>query len=239
MEDFQIVTVISHQPYENYYCLSEFFKSIRKYDYEPIVLGKNPGEFRGLGSKPKLLIEAIKSNTVRSKYMIFCDSFDLVFATSPKNVIENFKQWDISWVCSAEKNCFPNTFKEHFDPSPTSYRYLNSGFIVSTTEAMLAVLENMELEKVPEDYRRPDNSMCHINDQELFQAVYLEQKIRMGLDVQCILNQTLCAVKPEELDFTGKKIKNIETGQYPMSFHFNGPAKTDGLREPILKFLNL
>jgi hypothetical protein len=52
--------------------------------------------------------------------------------------------------------------------------------------------------------------------------------------------QNLCGVSASELSFEdGQKIRNIETNTVPMCWHFNGPAKTDGLREPVLKHLGL
>ena len=61
----------------------------------------------------------------------------------------------------------------------------------------------------------------------------------MTMDYEQILCNTLHEVKLHELDFSRKNILNIETGFYPGSFHLNGSAKTDGLREPILKHLGL
>lgn len=238
---YEIITVSSHVPTAPYYCYWEFFKSINRYLKDVTVIG-NDKPFKGLGSKPKFLLEHLRSRSVKTSHIIFTDSWDLVFAGSPDDIMETFKSFDAPFVCSAEKNCFPGDLKEQFDilNAPTSYKYLNSGFIVAETAALECILESMELETVPDDYQDAATSqMVHINDQFLFQETFVSQPVKMVLDYEQKLSQTLCNVKIEELDFRHQRIKNIETGKYPLTFHFNGPAKTQGLREPILYKLGL
>lgn len=241
MSDFKIVTVCTHYPIQDYYCLDSFIKSLR--DTEILVLGTEPNSYSGLGSKPKLLYKAIKYGNLRSKYTLFTDCWDFVFSMSPQHLFENYLLWypNAPIVISSEKNCFPDDLKEKYDALPftSSYRYLNSGMIVGETDAILAALEAMDLSNVPDDYRKEDGNMCHINDQELWQNLFLKQPIKMVLDYNQILCNTLHSVTLDELSFEPQGIRNIETGIVSCSFHFNGDAKTKGLREPILKHLNL
>jgi hypothetical protein len=237
MKDFSIVTVASKAPFEMYYTFKEFFESLRRHNHTPIVLGQ--GEpFRGLGSKPKLLRKAILNGEVNNKYTIFCDSWDLVYAGSPELVMERYRTFNSPFVCSSEKNCYPADLNDN--PSP--YKYLNSGFIVAETEALLTVLESMNLDNVPDDYfDTKKNCHIHINDQFLFQEEFVKQPVKMVLDYRQILCQTLHDVRPHELDFNDRLgIRNIELDTYPLAFHLNGSAKTDhGIREMILKRLGL
>lgn len=239
--DFKIITVCNRFPQEPYYCLNEFIKSLG--EHEPLVLGTKVGEYTGLGDKPKLLFKAIKEGLIKEKYIIFCDCWDLIFANDPANLLNNayLGIFNSPLVISSEKNCFPATLKSEYDTLPytSSYRYLNSGMIVGETEAMLCVLEAMDLPNVPDDYRNEDGSMTHINDQELYQQIFLKQPVKIELDYNQILCNTLHSVQLSDLNFTGRFIENIETSFWPNSFHMNGSAKTDGLREPILKHLNL
>jgi hypothetical protein len=239
--NFSVVTVSSGPPREDYYCYNEFFKSLHRYGHEPIVLGQNPGEFRGLGSKPKLLRKAILDGKVNTKYIIFADCYDLVFTGSPEEVMEFYSIFDSPFVCSAEKNCFPDNLKDAFPETSSSYKYLNSGFIVSDKDALLAILENMDLDNVPYDYYDEQNKcMVHINDQFLFHEQFIKQPVKMVLDYQQMLSQTMHQVKSHELEINNAMgIRNIETGMFPLTIHFNGSGKTDGLREPILKRLGL
>jgi len=241
MSEYRIVTVANHRPTQSYYTFDEFFKSTN--GKEVYVLGTEPGAYNGLGSKPRLLYNLIKSGGLKEKYIIFCDCFDIVFATDPDNLFNKFKQFAAPFVISSEKNCFPDTYREQYDKLPDSksaYGYLNSGMIVAETEAMLTVLEAMDAKNIPSDHwDAKKNCMCHPNDQEYYQEIFLKQPVKMVMDSYQILCNTLHSVNVDELDFSGERIYNTVTKTYPCSFHFNGGAKTDGLREPVLKHLNL
>lgn len=245
MKDFEVVTVSSHMPAQDYYCYDQFIKSLQRELCKPIILG-SPETFKGLGSKPKLLLKAIQDKTVDAKHIIFADSWDLVFARSPQEVIEEFKYFNAPFVCSAERNCFPSDLKDEYDKfeCDTTFKYLNSGFIVADTEALLAVLESMDLSNVPDDYfDEVKNEMVHINDQFLFQQAFLKQPVKMALDYHQELSQTMHMVKIEELALMKQGndpvIMNIETMSTPCTYHFNGGSKTSGTREIILKHLVL
>lgn len=236
----QIVAISNRRPTENYYTYNEFFASIRRHGYEPVILGANMGVYQGLSSKPKFLKKAILDGHITTKYIIFADCWDLVFAGSPEEIMEKFFEFNAPFVCSSEKNCFPGDLRDQFPDAGTSYRYLNSGFIVAEVSAMLSVLESMNLDSVPGDHFDPDkNCMVHPNDQFLYQVEFVKQPVKMVLDYKQELCQTMHDVKLEELDLSGERIKNIETGSTPLSIHLNGGSKTSGVREPILEKLGL
>jgi hypothetical protein len=218
-----------------------FFKSLQ--GVQPLVLGVNPGEYGGLGSKPRLLYKAIKEKQIETKHIIFCDCFDLVFAVHPDELFDNYLSYKSPFVISAEKNCFPDTLKAEYDALPDEgipYKYLNSGMICAETEAMLKVLEDIDAPNIPNDYWSAEkNCMINPNDQEYYQQSFLRQPVPMKLDRLQILCNTLHSVELEEFDFTGERIYNTVTDTYPCSFHLNGGAKTGPCREPILKHLNL
>lgn len=241
---FKIVTCCNRIPSEPYYCLTEFVKSLGDDVEKLLVLHEEyMGTWDGLGSKPKWVYKAIKEGLIKEKYIVFCDCWDLVFTVTPTHLFNlYYLNMNSPLVFSCEKNCFPNDLKDEYDKLPfiaSSYKYLNSGMIVGETAAMLAVLEAMDLDNVPNDYRKENGQMEHINDQFLYQQIFLKQPVRMQLDYRQLLCNTLHSVKLDELDFSRPWIKNVETGMYPGSFHFNGSSKTDGLREPILKYLGL
>lgn len=243
MSDFRLVTVANKRPAEWYYTFDEFFKSLG--DNEILVLGTHAGQYGGLGSKVRLLYNAIINGEIKEKYIIFCDCFDLVFAVPPEYLYNYYRMWfpNVPLVISAEKNCFPSDLKEEYDKlhnGSSPYKYLNSGMIVGEVSAMISVLESMDAKNVPNDYWDAEkNCMVNPNDQFYYQQEFLKQPVEIYLDREQILCNTLHSVKLEELSFEPQGIRNIETGRVPCAFHFNGSAKTDGLREPILKHLNL
>lgn len=110
---YQIVTVANKIPTQSYYTFHEHFRSLK--GEVPLVLGVNAGEYRGLGSKPRLLFKAIKENKIKADHIIFCDCFDLVFAVEPKQLILKYLQFASPFVISAEKNCFPADTKDDYD----------------------------------------------------------------------------------------------------------------------------
>jgi len=239
MSDYSIVTVANKRPTEPYYTFDEFFKSVG--DEKVYVLGTHEGEYGGLGSKPRLLYHTIKSGQIKSKHIIFCDCFDLVFAVNPSQLYLKYLQFATPFLISSERNCFPADLKEDYDKLDSGgspYRYLNSGMIVAETEAMLSVLESMDAANIPNDYWDGEK-MVNPNDQEYYQREFLKQPVPMVMDTFQILCNTLHDVTADELDFEQDRIFNKTTQTYPCSFHLNGGAKTGGLREPILNHLGL
>lgn len=235
---YSIVTCCNRVPTENYYCLTEYVKSLG--DEQAIVLTENFGKWGGLGTKPRWLYKAITDKIIDTKYILFSDCWDFVFAAPPKDLFDAYLQFAVPIVISAEKNCFPNDLKDEYDKlnPPTSYKYLNSGLIVGETEAILTCLESMDAKNIPDDYWDGEK-MVNPNDQYFWQHEFLKQPIDISLDYYQSLCNTLHDVDISELEFDNSFIKNKETNTYPCSFHFNGNAKTQGLREPILKQLNL
>lgn len=236
---YQIVTVANRRPSEPYYTFDEFFKST--HGEMVYILGSQPGSYGGLGSKPRLLYHAIKNKHLTAKHLIFSDCFDVVFADAPSVLFEFYQEFNSPVVISSEKNCFPDTYKAQYDElSSQQYRYLNSGMIVGKTEAILAILEHIDAPNIPDDYWDAEKqTQVNPNDQEFYQKAFLDQPVKIVLDYDQILCNTLHSVAVDALDFSEDMIFNTETQTCPISFHFNGGAKTGGLREPILKHLNL
>lgn len=241
MIDFKIVTVSDREPTEWYYLSKEFKKTT---DNKALVLSPElmQSRFNGLGTKPRWLYKAIKDKTINTSHIIFTDSWDVVFCTSPMEIMERYISFNFPIVVSCERNCFPDDLKSEYDKleAPTPYKYLNSGFIVGETEAILAVLEAMDLPNQPEDHRRADGTNFHLNDQSLWLEQGIKRRDLVTLDYYQTLSQTLHEGKIEEFDLSEKRIRNKITNSYPCTFHFNGGSKDNmSLREPILKHLNL
>jgi len=239
-QTYTIVTVANKIPEQSYYTFHEHFKSLK--GEQPLVLGVNPGEYGGLGSKPRLLYHAIKENYITTPYIIFNDCFDLVYACEPKELFLKYKQFCSPIVVSAEKNCFPGDLRDQYDALgedlDTPYQYLNSGMIVGDTEAILTVLESMDAKNIPNDYWDGEK-MVNPNDQLYWQHEFIKQPVQISLDRYQILCNALHDVTADELDFEQDRIYNKVTKTFPCSFHLNGGAKTGGLREPILEKLKL
>lgn len=248
----QIVAVADGYPHHDYLIrgYEAFLKSSRRYGFEPVMLGWGH-PWQGLGSKPKLLKKAIETGVVRADHILFCDSFDVAFAMDPTYLLERYKNHlaeDFRIVWNAEKNCFPEAnWAEHHPPSKTPWRFLNSGLSIGDTQAYHQIFTEMKVDEWPDDYQKTDGSWHHTNDQHLIMEKFLfgqcgDHELKMGLDTECSMFQTIIGLENSEfdlIDFEGMLFHNLVTDQIPGAIHFNGPAKTAGLMEPILKHLDL
>ncbi len=231
-----VVTVCSHAPTQSYYAFDAFLASLKRYGVEPIILGwEQP--WTGLMNKPRHLLNRLRG-VDWERPIIVCDAFDVVFADDPEKIIDKFKQIRkfarIMW--NAEKNLFPDATL-NFPPCKTSYRYLNSGFSVGYVEDYVRLLENMHLENIPNDYVNEKGERIGPNDQLYYQQQFLAQPVDMALDSKAEICQTLHGVGPDELDFSGDRIRNVETGSYPLCFHLNGQKEL--WRDKLLAKLGL
>lgn len=234
-----VVTVSSHQPTQPYYCLREFHESLRRIGVTPTVLG-DPGSYKGLISKPKLLRQHLAAGQVTTKHMIFCDSWDLIFGRPMDYIMEQYLTFNSPIVFNAEKDLFPRADLAACFPTVwTPYRYLNSGFIIGETEAMLFMLEAMNLDAIPDDYQNPDRSWTHTNDQGDFTELFTKQPVKMVLDHEAKIANTLSRASLDEFDFGGDKIRNRLTHQFPAVWHANGGGKTGGVMSRILEYYRL
>jgi hypothetical protein len=237
-KDYTIVTVCDRRPVEDYYCLWAFEKSLAKYGVEPVILTR----FNGLGAKPNEQHRAIKEGLIKTKYVQFVDCFDLFYAEHPDKAFEKYLEFNSPIVFNAEKNCFPHFVKEDYDKlydGKSQYKYLNSGVIVGETEAVLAALEAMDAPNIQEDYKQDNGVMFHQNDQQLWQDNFLKQPVKMVLDYDQYITQTLHDVNIDEFELTDKGYRNKETGCVCSIYHANGNGKSSGVKEPILKSLGL
>jgi len=237
--NYTVVTISNRQPQEYYYCFNEWQKSVQ--GANGIIIQGIETKYQGLCDKVKFIYRAIKQGVIKTEFIIFCDSWDLVFATTPEVIINKFLEMGCDLIISSEKNPFPLDLKDEYDKLPytSSFKYLNSGFIVGYTNKLLELLESMEVEKIPDDYFDGEKNV-HFNDQFEIQKAFLKQPVHIKLDYQQQFSRTLHEAKLEELDFSEPQIRNIETNTYPFTFHMNGNGKSEnGIREAILKHLNL
>lgn len=216
-----VVTAANKAPSQDYYCWDAFNKSLARYNCEPVVLGWEQ-EWKGLMTKPNLYFEWLRGHNLPDEPIVICDAWDIVFAADPNEIYAEFLDVaghsEILW--NAEKTKFPPS-ELHFPETGTSYRYLNSGFAVGYPMAFQRMFEWMKLDTIGFD-RQDGDRKIEPNDQLYFQKAYVESRIPMALDAKAEICQTLHGVEESELDFSGDRIRNVETGSYPICFHMNG-----------------
>lgn len=239
--NYTIVTVSSRMPHEWYYLQKEFYRSLN--GHEVLTINNSHENFwNGLATKPKWLYKAIKDGVIKTKFMQFVDSWDLVYGASPDEVMACYNTFNTPIVISSESNCFPDTYRDEFDKLeiPKPYCYVNSGVIIGETEAILTCLEAMDLPNVPDDYRMENGQNFHSNDQTMWQSIFLQQPVKIDIDYNCAISQTLHNADINDYEFGKERIMNKITSCHPRIWHFNGGSKDKmEIREPILNHLNL
>lgn len=233
----EVISVMNKAPEADYYCHREFLLSLSGFDVYPTILGVD-APWGGLMTKPRTLKKYLE-NECNAEVIMAVDAWDLVFAKHPDEIATDWRNFHEGfWTAGAERNCFPEASLAARHPeSPHSYRYLNSGFIISRPQDMLAVLNSMNLDSIPDDGQ--DESNWHPNDQHYYMVEFLKQPVPMRLDIGTRLAWNLCGVDGSNFDFSTEIPINRETGHSPGCFHFNGGAKTDGLQDKILTHLKL
>lgn len=231
----EVVCVSSISPKQPYYIYKQFLASVRRFGVEPTILGWRE-HWGGLMTKPRRFREFLRKGHQQGELLIITDAWDVVFAAHPDEIGEAYlKRWpDQPIVFNAERNCFPcsEIVKGNFDAIAvehsitTPWQYLNSGFMVGKPENILALLESMNLDEIPDDHQLPDKSWFNPNDQDHFQRRFVAvQPVPMTLDYNADICMTGHGTTVDQLDFSGPRIKQTLTGTYPMAFHFNGDAK--------------
>jgi len=231
----EVITIANRPPTEQYYCWAQFHDSLARFGYKALILGL--GEpWGGLMTKPRKLQKWLREGT-KADLIAVCDSWDSVWQKSPTALEKEFEELKVDMLIGAERACFPDHSLERFHPqSASSFRYVNTGMIVARPKVMLQFLDDMELDKIPDDGKDPDN--WHPNDQHYVMLEFLKRAHNSMLDTQTKFVANLHGVKKEEIDYVpGGGVRITETGNTPFVIHFNGGSKTDGLREPILKHL--
>jgi hypothetical protein len=235
---YEILTCKNRIPHEWYTCYREFLRSCDRHSLRPIFL---EGEWRGMVSKLKFLWNYLQAGKHTGKHVIFCDCFDLVFGqpyllSRPNDLwpmlMERFRSFNVPFVANCEMNCFPfPETADQYPPSPTKWRFLNSGFFIAETDAMVEILRFINPLALGEG-----------EDQEEVQRAFLAQPVPMKLDYEGLLCRAMHALTLEDVlisQYTGFESGNyVDVEGSPLAFHFNGKKDTP-VMPAILKALRL
>ena len=153
--------------------------------------------------------------------VMFVDGYDTVFLKPSDVILDRFHAFDSPVVFSAER-CFycpgQESIREDYPPSPTPYRYLNSGSYVGNAGHLVALVAKILQRR--EGY----------SDQALFSRHFVEHPGEITLDYQTELFVGTSG-RPYEEDFviTDGALVNKETGSRPCVLHT--PGKYFGVLE--------
>lgn len=233
----EVLSICNRHPVEGYYTWTAFHESLARFGFKALLLGWQE-EWKGLMTKPRKLREWLRKGESKADLVAVCDSWDSVWQKSPAKMEDEFSGLGIDILIGAERSCFPDhSLAESHPKTASSFRYVNTGLILAKPKALLEFLEDMNLDAIPDDGEVDSNP--HPNDQNYVMRQFLRRRQNTMLDSRTQFVANLCGVGSKEIDLSGELVKVSETGSAPFVLHFNGPAKTNGLREPILKKLKL
>jgi hypothetical protein len=171
--------------------------------------------YQGNGHKLVHLKEKLKSYSWND-IVLFVDAYDILFMADTKTILEKFYNMKSSFVIAAEKNCFP--FKEladQYPPSPTPFRFLNSGSFIGKVHVIQKILEDLE------------PIIINSSDQAQFTKHYLKHPELYTFDYQCELFLPLSTVKESDvrLNYKKKTVDCLITNTKPCIVHGNGRGR--------------
>ncbi|OXB64355.1 hypothetical protein ASZ78_009938 [Callipepla squamata] len=205
-----------------------FKRSAQFFNYKVQVLGldeewKGEDDKRpaGGGQKVRLLKSALKQYADKEDLVIlFTDSYDVLFASGPTELLKKFKQAKSKVVFSAENYIYPDRKLEAKYPQVRDgKRFLGSGGFIGYAP---------NLKKLVEEWKGRDDD----SDQLFYTNIFLDpekrENINISLDHRSRIFQNLNGALDEVvLKFENARVRarNLLYDTLPVIIHGNGPTK--------------
>ncbi|XP_068027492.1 procollagen-lysine,2-oxoglutarate 5-dioxygenase 1 [Anomalospiza imberbis] len=205
-----------------------FRRSAQFFNYKVQVLGLDE-EWRGGddqqpaggGQKVRLLKSALKQYEDKENLIIlFVESYDVLFASGPTELLKKFKQAKSKVVFSAENYIYPDRKVEAKYPQVRDgKRFLGSGGFIGYAP---------NLKKLVEEWKGQDDD----SDQLFYTNIFLDpekrESINISLDHRSRIFQNLNGALDEiVLKFENSRVRarNLLYDTLPVVIHGNGPTK--------------
>ncbi|KAM4564296.1 multifunctional procollagen lysine hydroxylase and glycosyltransferase LH3 [Fundulus diaphanus] len=205
-----------------------FMRTASQFNYTVKVLGLGE-EWRGgdvartVGGGQKvrwLKKELLKHQEDQELVVMFVDSYDVIFASGPEELLSKFSALGHRVVFSAEGFCWPDQrLASRYPQVHSGKRYLNSGGFIGFAPDISAIVQQ---------WKSKDSD----DDQLFYTRIYLDQnqrtKFNMTLDHRSRIFQNLNgAIDEVVLKFERSKVRvrNVAYDTLPVVIHGNGPTK--------------
>ncbi|XP_072232231.1 multifunctional procollagen lysine hydroxylase and glycosyltransferase LH3 [Leuresthes tenuis] len=205
-----------------------FLRTAREFNYSVKVLGlgedwKGGDVARTVGGGQKvrwLKKELLKHSEKKDLVIMFVDSYDVIFASGPEELLFKFSRLGHRVVFSAEGFCWPDQrLASKYPEVQSGKRYLNSGGFIGFAPDLGAIVQQWKFK---------DND----DDQLFYTRIYLDKnqrtKFNMTLDHRSRIFQNLNgAIDEVVLKFERAKVRvrNVAYDTLPVIIHGNGPTK--------------
>ncbi|KAM7376795.1 hypothetical protein PAMA_013531 [Pampus argenteus] len=207
---------------------NRFMRTAREFNYTVKVLGlgedwKGGDVARTVGGGQKvrwLKKELLKHSDKKDMVIMFVDSYDVIFASGPEELLLKFSRLGHRVIFSAEGFCWPDQrLASKYPEVHSGKRYLNSGGFIGFAPDLSAIVQQ---------WKYKDND----DDQLFYTKIYLDKtqrtKFNMTLDHRSRIFQNLNgAVEEVVLKFERAKVRarNVAHDTLPVVIHGNGPTK--------------
>uniref|UniRef100_A0A673V156 procollagen-lysine 5-dioxygenase n=1 Tax=Suricata suricatta TaxID=37032 RepID=A0A673V156_SURSU len=205
-----------------------FLRSAEYFNYTVRTLGLGQ-EWRGGdvartvggGQKVRWLKKEMEKYADREDMVImFVDSYDVILAGSPSELLKKFVQSGSRLLFSAEGFCWPEWgLAEQYPEVGTGKRFLNSGGFIGFAPTIHQVVRQWK-------YKDDDD------DQLFYTRLYLDpglrEKLSLNLDHKSRIFQNLNGALDEivlKFDRNRVRIRNVAYDTLPVVVHGNGPTK--------------
>uniref|UniRef100_UPI00358F0521 multifunctional procollagen lysine hydroxylase and glycosyltransferase LH3-like n=1 Tax=Myxine glutinosa TaxID=7769 RepID=UPI00358F0521 len=205
-----------------------FMKTAKDFNYTIKVLGmeemwKGGDVLRTLGGGQKVRLLRKEMERIGPKddlIILFVDSYDVIFASSPNELLKKFWQSGHRLVFSAEAFVWPDArLRDSYPVVRMGKRFLNSGAFIGLASDVHSMVGRWEGE---------DDD----DDQLFYTQLYLDPSVRknlnMTLDHRCRLFQNLNGATEEvvlKFENNRVRIRNMAYDTLPVLIHGNGPTK--------------
>ncbi|HLV80736.1 MAG TPA: hypothetical protein VKT32_10655 [Chthonomonadaceae bacterium] len=191
----------------------QFLASAARFGVAPTVL--TPARWGGLTTKLVTVWRWLRAKRlVETDLVLFADAWDVVLLRSLDGFMEAWESFDHPLVMSAEENCAPfSGLAGQYPPCESKYRYLNSGLYCGRPDALLNVLEDMRVYKIP----------AAMNDQGALTCFHLQNPGRIVLDTEARLFMSLYRSE-DDMEYSEAGARNRLTGSLPWWAHANGAS---------------
>ncbi|KAA0706473.1 Procollagen-lysine,2-oxoglutarate 5-dioxygenase 3 [Triplophysa tibetana] len=205
-----------------------FMRTVRQFNFTVQVLGLGE-EWQGgdvartIGGGQKvrwLKKELQKHKDKQNTVIMFVDSYDVILASGPEELLWKFSQFAHRVVFSAEGFCWPDQrLASKYPVVHNGKRYLNSGGFIGYAPEIHAIVQQ---------WKYKDND----DDQLFYTRIYLDKEQRgkhnITLDHKSHIFQNLNgAIEEVVLKFEKSRVRarNVAYDTLPVVIHGNGPTK--------------
>lgn len=213
INNLKIITVATHDKEP----LQRFKESCENYGLYYKILGLNQewkgGNMKkgmGGGMKINLLRDELNKGYVDDDIILFTDSYDTIFLTGEKEILNKYYKFNSDIVFSGEEVCWPDKSKSYIfdkDGEKYKYKYINSGGFIGKVSAIKELIS----EKLDDNF--DDQLYIHIR--------YNDMKRLVKIDYTCEIFQT-SSFSDLNIDYGKNRITNKIYNTRPCHLHGNG-----------------